>query len=129
MEWGKAYMKLKRHDTNHVQYITYKGHMTQIMKGVYCPNFKLYQNEFGLYNLTKKMCSSTLTSPPPRKSAGNPRKKNSMDHGISYKSAIFICPLHSKGRLYIALHIKMCVCVLCVRSLLERFGEKQKELI
>ena len=127
MEWGKAYMKLKRHDTNHVQYITYKGHMTQIMKGVYCLNFKLYQNEFGLYNLTKKMCSSTLTFPPPRKSAGNPRKKNSMDHGISYKLAIFRRPLHSKGRLYIS----RCVCVFCVsghlNSLLERFGEKQKE--
>ena len=92
--------------------------MTQIMKGVYCPNFKLYQNEFGLYNLTKKMCSSTLTSPPPRKSAGNPRKKNSMDHGISYKSAIFRRPLHSKGRLYIS----RCVC--SVRpGHLNRFGQ------
>ena len=82
------------------------------MKVVYCPNFKLYQNEFGLCNLTKKMCSSTLTSPPPQKSAGNPRKKNSMDHGISYKSAIFRRPLHSlvKG---VSTYQDVCVCSVC----------------
>ena len=70
-----------------------------------------YQNEFGLYNLTKKMCSSTLTSPPPWKSSGNPHKKNSMDHRISYKSAIFRRPLHSKGSLYISRCV--CVCSVC----------------
>ena len=86
--------------------------MTQIMKGVYCPNFKLYQNEFGLYNLTKKMCSSILTSPPQRKSAGNPRKKNSMELAINqpFSDAPYIV----RG---VSTYQDVCVCV-CVGAVI-----------
>ena len=84
--------------------------MTQIMKGVYCPNFKLYQNEFGLYNLTKKMYSSTLTPHLPENLQGIHVRKIPWTMEFAINQPFSDAPYIVRG---VSTYQDVCVCSVC----------------